>query len=377
MGCRAFCYMKHAKTLGPLGHRWYSPDEFRTLAEGGGSDKHAAVRSYLTCEAVEKIDGPESRTIRFVISTDAIDRSRDIINQAGWRLDNFLKNPVVLFGHNYWDLPIAQCTAIRVEGGKLVAEAKFVDAETYEFADTVYKMLLGGYLRATSVGFNPLRWMWNEERRGVDFEEQELLEFSVVPVPANPEALIAASAAGIDLSPMKDWIQSVLKSGGEQMGLTKDQLASITETLEKAVPVKVKSHPDCPNGAECPYEDGMEHCPNGDKCPMKKVSQQGQNVVLLVDIEKVVAAAIKPLQDQLAVLTQKKSAEQDVDDQLLEILDVEGVELELPDYVAPATAEDDLDIDEATVRQAMSESFREGLKELVGAELNRLRGRLD
>ena len=34
--------------------------------------------------------------------------------------------------------------------------------------------------------------MWNDEHRGYDFEKQDLLEISVVDVPANAEALIAA-----------------------------------------------------------------------------------------------------------------------------------------------------------------------------------------
>jgi hypothetical protein len=56
-------------------------------------------------------------------------------------------------------------------------------------------MVKRGFLRATSVGFRPKRdkYSWNEERGGIDFEEQELLEFSVVPVPSNPEALLSAS----------------------------------------------------------------------------------------------------------------------------------------------------------------------------------------
>jgi hypothetical protein len=56
-------------------------------------------------------------------------------------------------------------------------------------ADTVLRLLDGGFLRATSVGFRPIRQVRNTERGGTDYLQQELLEFSVVPVPANADAL--------------------------------------------------------------------------------------------------------------------------------------------------------------------------------------------
>jgi hypothetical protein len=72
---------------------------------------------------------------------------------------------------------------------------EFASAETYPFAETVRRMVAGGFLSAASVGFKPLKYMYNEERRGVDIEESELLEWSIVPVPANPECLVQLSAA--------------------------------------------------------------------------------------------------------------------------------------------------------------------------------------
>ena len=64
-------------------------------------------------------------------------------------------------------------------------------------ANTVLQMIDGGFLRATSVGFRPLRFERNAQRGGNDFKEQELLEFSVVPVGANPQAVRALKSAGL------------------------------------------------------------------------------------------------------------------------------------------------------------------------------------
>lgn len=76
-------------------------------------------------------------------------------------------------------------------------------------------------MRAVSVGFVPKKWTRNEERAGyaVDFVEQELLEYSAVPVPANPEALLEAKSAGIDVAPMVEWAEKVLDGAAGEKGL--------------------------------------------------------------------------------------------------------------------------------------------------------------
>jgi len=126
------------------------------------------------------------RVRRFTISTGAVDRDGDTINPAGWRLDNYRNNPTVLWAHDYSQLPLAKAVDIRVEGQALIADAEFAD---HDFANTVLRLVDGGFLRATSVGFKPEKAIRNDQRGGTDFIEQELLEFSIVPVPANPEAV--------------------------------------------------------------------------------------------------------------------------------------------------------------------------------------------
>jgi phage head maturation protease len=57
-------------------------------------------------------------------------------------------------------------------------------------------MVRAGFISAVSVGFMPLDYSFagDDEARpwGIDFERQALLEISVVPVPANANALIEA-----------------------------------------------------------------------------------------------------------------------------------------------------------------------------------------
>jgi HK97 family phage prohead protease len=149
----------------------------------------------------------EGRRIRFVISTGAADRDNDTIDPAGWELSNFRRNPVVLLAHSRTALPVAKAVEVGVEGQRLVATAEFA---THGFAEEVYQLYLGGFLRATSVGFRALEWKRNEVRGGIDFLRHELLEFSCVPIPANPQALVAAAAAGLDVAQVRAWAQRVL-----------------------------------------------------------------------------------------------------------------------------------------------------------------------
>lgn len=135
----------------------------------------------------------DSRQLDFTISTAAVDRYGDTVAVDGWKLENFRKNPVVLWMHDNSMLPVAKASNIRIEDGKLKARAEFTPPELARFNDTVFAMLKGGFLHATSVGFIPTKYNFVDDparRFGIDFLEQELLEFSIVTVPANPEALI-------------------------------------------------------------------------------------------------------------------------------------------------------------------------------------------
>jgi HK97 family phage prohead protease len=143
------------------------------------------------------------RTMRFVISTSEADRDNDTIAPRGWKLGNYRKNPVVLWAHDVRQLPVARCVDVRVEDEKLVAMAEFPAREIFEFGATVFDLLKGGFLRATSVGFKPLKFVRNAERNGMDFLEQELVEFSICNVPSNPNTL---ALRGFDDARFKAWL---------------------------------------------------------------------------------------------------------------------------------------------------------------------------
>jgi len=180
---------------------------FREKIKNGDDLANAVV-----VKAVDTIitDEGNDRTLKFVISNEAEDSYKDIVSSDGWDLKRFMKNPVVLWAHDHRQPPVAKAVSIGVEGTNLVAEAQFADAETYAFADTVFKLLKGGFIKATSVGFFPKEWNYDEERGGYNLLKNELYEFSIVPVPANPEALQLAVKSGIDIGPLRTWAEELL-----------------------------------------------------------------------------------------------------------------------------------------------------------------------
>lgn len=139
---------------------------------------------------------PDGRVFRFRITTGSVDRDNDTISPSGWDLSNYIRNPVVLLGHRYGDLPVGVCRSIQADATGLTAEIEVFPSDAHPMGDHVVANIRRGGLRATSVGFRPLEYTINEDRRGYDFTKQELLEISLVSVPANQDALLAASAGG-------------------------------------------------------------------------------------------------------------------------------------------------------------------------------------
>lgn len=213
--------------------RLVGAEEWRSAAKSGETDGLGLLKDCAhevvavdEREAKEAGAGNASRVLRFTISTADVDRHGDTVSVAGWKLKAYRKNPVVLWAHDYFGPPIARALNVTRGDAALTSLAEFQDADLNPFADTVFRMLQGKWLRATSVGFVPLEWKWNddEDRAGFDFKSQDLLEYSVVPVPANPAALMEAHKAGINTGPIKAWAERVLDLGEPLRGLTRDEI---------------------------------------------------------------------------------------------------------------------------------------------------------
>ncbi|MCK9327580.1 MAG: phage major capsid protein, partial [Bacteroidales bacterium] len=144
------------------------------------------LKKSLTAEI--KADTDE-RTLTAIASTSNPDRDHDVLPSDGWNLKNFKKNPVMLYGHDSRDLPVATVTDIKQDGEKLVFKARFPKPGIHDFADKVYELYKDGILRAFSVRFSSKDYEKNDYG-GLTFKKSELLEISAVTVPANAEALV-------------------------------------------------------------------------------------------------------------------------------------------------------------------------------------------
>lgn len=208
--------------------RLLETSEWRILEKKGESSGIGLRKGFIP----EEIKAVDDNVLRFIISTGTLDRDHDTIDPNGWVLDNFNKNPVVLFGHDHRSPPVAKAINTFVEGGNLISDAEFVTADIQEFGAMIYRLYLGKFMRATSVGFMPDEYVWSEEQNGMKFITQELLEYSMVPVPCNPEALQIARSKGIDIAPLKGWCEKLLdewESGKRSIGVSRKQLEKIVK----------------------------------------------------------------------------------------------------------------------------------------------------
>ena len=131
-------------------------------------------------------DGDESIIIEGKASTNATDRVGDVIISNAWDNDgltNFKKNPIILFNHNY-DEPIGRAVEITSEEDGLNLKAEITDPK-------IVKLISKGVLNAFSVGFIPKDLDYDRVNGGFVIKSAELLEVSVVSVPANQEAIFS------------------------------------------------------------------------------------------------------------------------------------------------------------------------------------------
>ena len=161
-------------------------------------------KKLFTFVAETKAVDVEQGIFEAMISTEALDRDGDVVMADGAKTSNFMKNPVVLFGHDYREPPVAKALTIEILPGRGVKSTfQFPEWGTYDKADVVRRLWAAGYLNAISIGFKVLRWEFrrdsNNDAVGYIFLEWELLEYSIVPVPANQDALrLAMKGLGLD-----------------------------------------------------------------------------------------------------------------------------------------------------------------------------------
>jgi HK97 family phage prohead protease len=177
--------------------------EFLTGVSGKGGQVRedielvAPVPFRLSTEEGETSNGvaavPDGITWTF--STFELDRFKERIDPAGWDFKRYRDNPVIEWAHRY-DIPaIGRAEHIYTDEKGLHGSIVFNSKDYDPFGWAIGERVKAGVIRAGSVGFRPVEIEIPSKENDKDgtmliFRKQELLEFSICNVPANPWALV-------------------------------------------------------------------------------------------------------------------------------------------------------------------------------------------
>lgn len=202
----------------------------------------------------------ETRELTFVISTDTKDRHKDVLDMNNWDLEDFNANPVVGYQHNVYgdnmcnppnpDDVLGKAKAwVDTVGGKkvLLSTVTFEPADMNPTAEKVFKKLQWGSLNAASVGILPkgkARTEYTKDEQGniIDFTNfwggQKLLEWSVVNIPANPDALRRSMKNHTNAA--LNFVQNLMQDYGMKdiRGMRVQEVLDIIDKKYKDVPIE-------------------------------------------------------------------------------------------------------------------------------------------
>lgn len=193
----------------------------------------------------------KERTAQFIISDDQPDRMDEIVEQS-WDTENYKNNPIVLWGHNPDEPENVLGTSLGLETEKdkdvtrTKSTVKFSEEGLNPKADMVFNQIKAGILRTVSVGFIPKTFKTSEDKKDV-LADNELLEFSIVPIPANPRAVMLAYKEGT--ISRKD-ARFMIDSMNKEAQLLQEELDSDKNKEEQERKTKTMSDEDIQKVAE-------------------------------------------------------------------------------------------------------------------------------
>jgi HK97 family phage prohead protease len=206
----------------------------------------------------------ENSIITGVFSTADEDRHGEVVDQKSWMLDDYLQNPVILFAHDHTQPAIGKALSLNFNSeGNLEGQIQFATKE-YEFANTIFKLYKGGYMRAFSVGFQNEVVEIDDEQEKVTLKKNHLFEISTVNVPAN--ALALAKSKGIDTSPLEKHLSNtpltpIEKEGRVLSAKNKAVIVNAVEALQQVLEADNGKSNDtavAPKKVETPSSKGVQ-----------------------------------------------------------------------------------------------------------------------
>lgn len=167
----------------------------------------------VTARILNEADG----LVEYVASDATLDSYHESILPTGWRFNLFKQNSPFVDSHDYYSIDklLGRVISARVEGGQLIETVQWAkDIPEHKLATLGWKMTVGGFLRAVSVGFRVLKavsphdqgWNGYVQEAGLATEdaarcrriyvEQEQIELSACIIGANPSAVAKAHKEG-------------------------------------------------------------------------------------------------------------------------------------------------------------------------------------
>lgn len=152
----------------------------------------------------------------FVLHDESVNTSGFRMLTAGADLSEFVKNPVMLYNHNDWSRPIGRWVNIRVEGGKILADAVFDTEDKRENGGSeISSQVERDFIRMASIGAwppdeiddNPYNWAQGQFRPTVT--KWRVREASICPIGQNHNALTFYDQQGnvMDLTDQKQLVR--------------------------------------------------------------------------------------------------------------------------------------------------------------------------
>jgi HK97 family phage prohead protease len=181
----------------------------------------------------------------FILSDGSIDRYGDIIDPSGWDLTKFNRNPIALFNHDS-NFPIGRWENLQVKNDSLRGYLHLAPASSSPRISEIHSLVDAGVLRAVSVGFMCIE-SFPLKSGGKNYTRSELVESSLVSVPANSNAVAVAKAKALQSRGVvsKEVIDMVfqnedspspaerLRNTRRSIRLIKERLATITNSRSR------------------------------------------------------------------------------------------------------------------------------------------------
>ena len=185
----------------------FDEDECKTAWDEENGDDDEDEKAARGDGIIHKQHVADSNGMAFVLSDATPDRFGDVVEPKGWEYKNFLRHPIALFNHNP-DAPIGKWSGLRHNDKDFRGRLILAPEGTSPRIDEIRKLVEADILKAVSVGFKAIKSEpLNPDQTGRDpfggmlgpkrYLAQELVECSLVSIPANPNALAVAKSLHI------------------------------------------------------------------------------------------------------------------------------------------------------------------------------------